>query len=286
MKRIVLILLAFLIVLSQSWNSVLAVDNTGETQTQNISANVPVHPQVYVKDADREKIREKIEKYDWAKEAYENIRYDKWYNFYDIEFQSVEHYVNQHIDDPEWMASRMAMYWKEGEHYTQTYVKNENFDYGEGNAPVPTVRLPGMRTWNSYINPPLEQMIPYNDTGDMLAIDRNNRAAGLVKVPYKQTGHMVRYNNRDIMETVERASFLYWLTGEEKFAKFASSVVWKWTLGTYYMKPPLDPEKSLGGPGGYEPGGISGYYDYEVIHDDTARLAAVSYDFLYWRFRP
>lgn len=279
MKKFLLILSAFLVVLSQSWNSALAVENTGKSQIQDTSEYVPVHPKVYVDNADREKIWEKINKYDWAKEAYENIRYDKWYNFYDIEFQSVEHYVNQHIEDPEWMSSRMAMYWKEGEHYTQTYVKDQNFDYGEGNAPVPTVRLPGMRTWNSYINPPLEQMIPYNETGDMLAIDRNNRAAGLVKVPYKQTGHMVRYNNRDIMETVERASFLYWLTGEEKFAKFASSVVWKWILGTYYMKPPLDPEKSLEGPGGYEPGGISGYYDYEVIHDDTARLAAVSYDF-------
>lgn len=35
------------------------------------------------------------------------------------------------------------------------------------------------------------------------------------------------------------------------------------------------------GPGGYEPGGICGYYDYEVIHDPIGGLAAPVYDFLY-----
>ncbi|UOQ87543.1 FIVAR domain-containing protein [Gracilibacillus salinarum] len=278
-----IILLALIVILPQSSISTLAATNEETKVEKNTtdSESVSQHPRVYVKDGDRDKIWEKIEKYDWAEEAYENIRYGKWNNFYDIEYQSVQHYVELHQEDPDWMKSRMAMYWKEGEHYTQTYVKDQNFDYGEGNAPVPTVRMPGMRTWNSYINPPLEDIIPYNETGEMLAIDRDDREAGLVKVPYEETGHMVRYNNRDILETVERASFLYWLTGEEDFAEFASSVIWQWVLGTYYMNPPLDPDQSLGGPGGYEPGGISGYYDYEVIHDDIAKLAAVSYDFLY-----
>ena len=47
------------------------------------------------------------------------------------------------------------------------------------------------------------------------------------------------------------------------------------------MNPPLDPEKSTNGPGGYAPGGIMGYYDHEVIHDDRQELAAASYDFLH-----
>ena len=57
---------------------------------------------------------------------------------------------DRHAADPQWIISRLAMYWKEGERYTQCYLKNQNWDRGEGNAPVPTVRMPGMRTWNKY----------------------------------------------------------------------------------------------------------------------------------------
>ena len=47
------------------------------------------------------------------------------------------------------------------------------------------------------------------------------------------------------------------------------------------MESPLDPDQSTKGSGGYEPGGIMEYYDYEVIHDDGQIPAAATYDFLY-----
>lgn len=134
------------------------------------------------------------------------------------------------------------MYWKEGERYTQCYLKNQNWDRGEGDAPVPTVRMPGMRTWNKYYNVPLEDRQPYNETGDMLGLNRQNPSAPPVLVPYKESGHMIRGNNVEILTLAENAAFVYWVTGEEKFARFAADIFNTWLIGTYYMNPILDPE--------------------------------------------
>ena len=73
------------------------------------------HPSIYVSDSDKPLIREKIEHCDWAKEAYNRLK-DK-----------VNPYVERHRTDPEWIVSRIAMYWKEGERYTQCYLKNETW---------------------------------------------------------------------------------------------------------------------------------------------------------------
>lgn len=227
------------------------------------------HPVIYASASDKATILQKIADEEWAKEAFTKIR------------GNVEKYADRHTADPQWIISRLAMYWKEGERYTQCYLKNQNWDRGEGDAPVPTVRMPGMRTWNKYYNVPLEDRQPYNETGDMLGLNRQNPSAPPVLVPYKESGHMVRGNNVEILTLAENAAFVYWVTGEEKFARFAADIFNTWLIGTYYMNPILDPEKSTGGTGGWEPGGICGYYDYEQIHDDLALHAATVYDFLY-----
>lgn len=227
------------------------------------------HPCIYVSPTDRKSVREKVETQEWGKNIFNRLKL------------KIEKYADRHQSNPEWMISRLAMYWKEGERYTQCYMKKQNWDKGEGNAPVPTVRMPGMRTWNKYANVPLEDRIPYNETGDMLGIDRQNPSRPPVKVPYKESGHMIRSNNVDILVIGEESAFLYWLTNEEKYARLASDIFQTWLVGTYYMNPIKDPDKSSGGLGGWEPGGICGYYDYEQIHDDLAMHAAMIYDFAY-----
>lgn len=218
---------------------------------------------------DKKEVIQKIKEEQWAKDAYENIRI------------KIDVYADRHTNDPEWIISRLAMYWKDGEHYTQCYLKKQNWDRGEGNAPVPTLRMPGMRTWNKYVNVPLEDRIPYNETGDMWGITKTNPELPPVLIPYKESGHMIRYNNIDILALAEEASFLYWITGKEKYGKFAADIFYTWLKGVYYMNPILDPDCSTGGPGGWEPGGICGYYDYEQIHDDMAPYVAQIYDFAY-----
>ncbi|ALJ04722.1 hypothetical protein APS56_06085 [Pseudalgibacter alginicilyticus] len=211
----------------------------------------------------------KIESEAWANDSWNKLQ------------DEINPYVNRHVTNPEWIVSRLAMYWKEGERFTQCYVKNQNWDYGEGNAPVPTVRLPGMRTWNDYLNVPLEDRPPYNESGDLLGISRSSADKTPVLIPYKESGHMIRANNMEILNLAEKSAFAYFVTQDEKYAKFSADILWTWLLGTYYMQPPLDPEKSTNGAGGYESGGIMGYYDYEVIHDDRQIPAATTYDFLY-----
>lgn len=234
-----------------------------------LPVSASIHPRIYVSDSDKATVKEKIANYAWAKSVYQRLK------------EKVDPYVERHRTESEWIISRIAMYWKDGARYTQCYLKNETWERGEGNAPVPTVRMPGMRTWNKYYNVPLEERTPYNETGDMWGISRIDPSAPKVLIPYKESGHMIRSNNVEILTLAEEASFLYWLTEEEKYARFATDIFNVWLLGTYYMNPILDPGQSSKGKGGYEPGGICGYYDYEQIHDDLALHAAVIYDFTY-----
>jgi hypothetical protein len=227
------------------------------------------HPQIFADKSDREAVITKLKSEAWAKDSWATL------------LGEITPYIERHTEDPEWIVSRLAMYWKAGEHFTQCYIKNQNWDYGEGNAPIPTVRLPGMRTWNDYVNVPLEDRIPYNETGDLLGISRSNGDKTPVLIPYKETGHMIRANNMEILALAEKSAFAFYITQNEKYAKFSADILWTWLLGTYYMNPPLDPEKSTKGVGGYAPGGIMGYYDYEVIHDDRQDFAAATYDFIH-----
>ena len=72
------------------------------------------HPCVYVSPSDKVTVRQKVKNEPWAGEAFAAIR------------SKVEKYVDRHQTDPEWIISRLAMYWKEGERYTQCYLKKQN----------------------------------------------------------------------------------------------------------------------------------------------------------------
>ena len=52
--------------------------------------------------------------------------------------KKVDTYVLRHVDDPEWIVSRLQMYWHS--HADEIYIKSEQLDHVAGHAPVPTVR--------------------------------------------------------------------------------------------------------------------------------------------------
>ena len=191
----------------------------------------------------------------------------------------IDTYVARHATNPEWILSRMAMYWKDGERYTQCYIGGERWQRGEGNAPVPTLRLPGERTWNKWRRPSLDELTPYNETGDLRCKDPNTGEERIV--PYNQTGHSVRSINGEILQLAIDAAYVYWKTCEERYARFATDIFNQALLGVYYMNPVVnETPDDAEGKGGYEPGGILGYYDYEQIHDDIGGRLAAIYDYM------
>ena len=187
-------------------------------------------------------------------------------------------YVDRHQSDPQWLLSRMAMYWKEGEHYTQCYIKHQHWHHGEGNAPVPTLRLPGERTWNKNPRPRLADLQPYNETGDLTVTD--SKTGKTVTTPYQNTGHGVRSINGEILGIAAEAAYVFHHTNDERYARLATDVFNQALIGIYYMKPVINmTPQDTEGPGGRQEGGILGYYDYEQIHDDIGLRLATIYDY-------
>ena len=64
------------------------------------------------------------------------------------------------------------------------------------------------------------------------------------------------------------ASVIYWLTGEEKYAKFAADILNQWVSGVVYQEP-------IDGPG------RTGFLDIQTLGDEKEKPLILAYDFLY-----
>ena len=89
-----------------------------------------------------------------------------------------------------------------------------------------------------------------------------------------EVGHGIEAINRQIMSLVADAAFLYWYTGEEKYADFAAPVFFTYIEGMYYRNPPQVLDNS-------SQKGISGLATFEVIHEQVVVHLTVAYDFLH-----
>src|SRR5512133_3455399 len=104
------------------------------------------------------------------------------------------------------------------------------FSHGEGQAPFPTVRFSGSRDWaTDYRVPKLEDIQPYMDDerGIYLQNDKKPGKPWEWIAPAK-TGNIIERMNESILVLAEKASFIYWLTNEEKYAVFASDILMKY----------------------------------------------------------
>lgn len=183
-------------------------------------------------------------------------------------------YVERHQSDPQWILSRMQMYWKTK--YTHVYVNGMDFSHGEGEAPVPTVRFSGSRDWaTDYLQPDLEDILPYMDDERGLYLQNSTKkdSAWEWTAP-SETGHIIEKINREILRLAEESAFLYWLKGEEKYAVFAADIFLQYTEGMYYREPPLTT-------GDHKNARLMGLQTFEVIHESVIVPFTVSYDFLH-----
>ena len=221
-----------------------------------------IHPQIYISNDQKADLLLRLENSKPAKDFVEGLE------------NHVKPYVQRHTEDPEWIISRLQMYWKTK--YERVYVNGMDFSHGDGTAPVPTVRFSGSRDWaTDYLQPDLEEIIAYMDDERGLYLQNGKKEGKPWEwVHPSETGHIIERINERIIRLAEDAAFLYWLNGDEKYAVFASDIFMKYIEGMYYRDPPLtvgDDKNAL----------LMGLQTFEVIHERIAEHLSICYDFLY-----
>ncbi len=189
--------------------------------------------------------------------------------------ESVDKYVAQHQSDTTWITSRLQMYWKN--HYTQPYVNGGHYSRAEGSAPSPTVRFTGGRDWATDYNvPSLENIVPYMDYRDDEIYLQNRKKEGQPWewVKSSETAHQIERINEIIMEKAMYSAFIYWLSGDESYAKFAYDIFMTYVDGIYYREAPIAEIDTRNAR-------ILGLTSFEVIHEKVLNYMPMCYDFLY-----
>jgi hypothetical protein len=188
---------------------------------------------------------------------------------------AIDPYVTRCEADSTWLLSRLQLYWKTRS--TEVYIKGGVYDHAEGEAPVPTVRFPGSRdNVTIYGAPKLEDMLPYaDDPRGVYLVNRSKPGQPLEWAEISKTGRTIEGINTMIMGMAHNAALLYWITGDEKYARFAFPVFDTYMTGMYYRNTPKDLTH-----GHHET--IAGLSTFEVIQE-TALLNHLTgiYDFLY-----
>ena len=222
------------------------------------------HPRVLTTPEGRKETWKLIKKEAWAQDVFNKLK------------ERTDVYTRRTESQPDWLLSRLAMYWKS--HATEVYVKGEVFDHAGGEkAPAPTVRYTGTRgTAATHGRPKLEDIVPYDDNEDGNVTFCNNALEGrpLESVHPSKTGRNIENLNCEILGIARDAAFLYWMTGEEKYAKLAAGVFDTYMTGIYYRKVPVDLNH------GHQQT-LVGLTSFEVIHEDALHIVVPLYDFLY-----
>lgn len=235
-----------------------------ETSTIQIPANLPQgFPRTITPENNRESVLKMIETEAWARQAFDKIK------------ERTDKYVNLTATNPDWLLSRLQMYWNS--HSTDVYIRGEVFAYAGGTkAPVPTVRFTGARAANTiYGRPKLEDITPFMDDERGLWLPNNSKPGQPFEwAEPSKTGTIIQSINRAVMAVARDAAFIYWITGDEKYARFARGVFDTYMTGMYYRNVPIDLNN------GHQQSLVS-FSSFEVIHEDIITELVPLYDFLH-----
>jgi hypothetical protein len=219
------------------------------------------HPRIYITPDRKDAFAAKLQSAAWARDSYAGLK------------ANVDPYVDRHRTDPEWIVSRLQMYWDT--HYERVYVKGSAFLYGKGSAPVPTVKFAGHRDGaTDYLMPSLEDTQPYMDAKGMYLQNRKKEGQPWEWVHPSKTGRMIGPMNERILSLAADAAFLYWFTGEERYAVFAADIFLTYVRGMYHRREPFALED-------YSNSHLMGLATFEVILDHLIPYLALCYDFMY-----
>ncbi|WP_434035582.1 heparinase II/III domain-containing protein [Formosa sp. 4Alg 33] len=223
-------------------------------------AQESIHPRIYTSGESKSDFLKRIKQEDWKQ------------SLIDKKIENLEPYLEYVKNDPTWLVSRLQMNWTTK--HDKVFLKGGNFDHSEGLAPVPTVRFSGTRDWaTAYVAPKIEDVEPYFDDvrGYYVAHKKTKKKEW---VHPSKIGHAIEGINRKIMALVEDAAFLYWVTGDQKYATFAKPVYETYIEGMYYRDAPIDLENG-------KQQRLSGLATFEVIHEKILISLLTTYDFLY-----
>ncbi|WP_316814239.1 hypothetical protein [Pedobacter heparinus] len=241
---------------------VLLLVNSTIAQQIPLPANLPEnHPRLMTTVAGKQVVLEQIKKEKWAQEVLKGIK------------NRIDKYVDQHVSDPTWMSSRLMMYWKSKA--TNVYIKGGVYSHADGEAPVPTVRFGSTRGQAAvYSRPKLEDITPYMDDTKGVYFHNTKKAGMPLEWGEQANASGIESINEQIMGLGKDAAFIYWLYGDEKYAKFAYAIFDTYMMGMYYRNEPIDLNNSHAQT-------LVGLSTFEVIQERILNELAYLYDFLY-----
>ncbi|MEP5364789.1 MAG: hypothetical protein ABJQ37_13140 [Reichenbachiella sp.] len=233
---------------------------TGLWAQSNQTGSKENHPRIYVNSIKPKDFAKSVKKVEWKAEIIAKKK------------EKVDAYVARCKSDPTWMVSRLQMNWKTK--HDKVYLRGGDFSHSEGQAPVPTVRYSGTRDWaTDYLRPSIEDVQPYFDDERGMYL-QHKETKEMEWVHPSKAGHIIEGINRQIMAIAEDAAFLYWYTGQEKYAAFAMPIYDTYMKGMYYREPPLDLDNS-------RQQQVSGLATFEVIHEQIVVSLSLISDFMY-----
>ncbi len=220
------------------------------------------YPRLYITPDEKKGLEETIEKEDWAQAVLSGLH------------NRIDEHVLRHVNDPEWMVSRLQMYWKTKA--TNVYIKGIFYSHADGEAPVPTVRFAGSRDGTTpYGKPDLEDILPYMDDERGLYLpNRSKEGHPFEWVEQSKAGTIIENINREIMSLGRDAAFIYWLENDKRYAKFAFDLFDTYMSGMFYRNEPIDLDN-----GHIQT--LVGFACFQVIHEKNLRTVSELYDFLH-----
>ena len=174
----------------------------------------------------------------------------------------IENVMSQVDKQPDWLYSRLQMFWKTNA--SDVFVNGEAFAHPGGErAAEPTVKYNGTRGFESQYNrPKLEDLVPYDDDEQGNVTYVNKVTGKMEKTSPAKTGCNIAGVNRYIIGIARDAARIYAATGDIRYGQMAAKVFDVYMKGIAYRNVPIDLNH------GHQQT-LVGMTTFEVIHEDA-----------------
>ena len=174
----------------------------------------------------------------------------------------IENVMSQVDKQPDWLYSRLQMFWKT--QASDVFVNGEAFAHPGGErAAEPTVKYNGTRGFESQYNrPKLEDLVPYDDDEQGNVTYVNKVTGKMEKTSPAKTGCNIAGVNRYIVGIARDAARIYAATGDMRYGQMAAKVFDVYMKGIAYRNVPIDLNH------GHQQT-LVGMTTFEVIHEDA-----------------